>query len=364
MVTETNLWHKYRIMVWTYGIGMTGALLFAALELPLAWLLGALTAVLIWQQGGKQRTATSSRLRDLASVLFGYLLGSSFTREGVLMMGCQLPYMMITTITIIALSIGIGTVTTRIARIDRISGLLGSVPGGLPQMVLLSEEMRVRDVSSVTLLQTVRLLTVIFVVPFLAVHGLGGDAAASEGTLSAGASDWEAGIVLLFSVAVAAGWWGGKWIRLPAATLTGPLLATAMVTITAGIAAPPLPEPLLLFSQLVFGAYLGQGIHLQNLRQTGALILCALLGNLFLLLLVFGVGRLLADWAGFAAGTGFLSAAPGGVVEMGLTAELIGADLATVSSYQLFRLFFIMFAMPPLLRWWIGRRSRPRSNNI
>ncbi|MFP3472832.1 AbrB family transcriptional regulator, partial [Micrococcus sp. SIMBA_144] len=56
--------------------------------------------------------------------------------------------------------------------------------------------------------------------------------------------------------------------------------------------------------------------------------------------------------------TAFLSTAPGGLAEMGVTATIVDADLAMISGYQLFRIFFIMFIALPLLQWWIRRKVR------
>lgn len=42
---------------------------------------------------------------------------------------------------------------------------------------------------------------------------------------------------------------------------------------------------------------------------------------------------------------------------MGLTAAIVNADLAVVSSYQLFRILFILFAVPPFLRWLLVKRK-------
>ncbi|MDO9229797.1 MAG: AbrB family transcriptional regulator [Syntrophales bacterium] len=48
--------------------------------------------------------------------------------------------------------------------------------------------------------------------------------------------------------------------------------------------------------------------------------------------------------------TAFLSTAPGGLTEMGIVALTLGADVAFVLAYQLFRFFCILLAAPFLLR--------------
>ena len=53
--------------------------------------------------------------------------------------------------------------------------------------------------------------------------------------------------------------------------------------------------------------------------------------------------------------TGFLSTAPGGFSEVGVVALALNADVAFIMAYQMFRLFFILLLVPPLLRWRFRR---------
>jgi hypothetical protein len=51
--------------------------------------------------------------------------------------------------------------------------------------------------------------------------------------------------------------------------------------------------------------------------------------------------------------TAFLSAAPGGMAEMGLTALILGGDVSVVAGYHMFRLLFILLVLPYFLRYWL-----------
>lgn len=52
-----------------------------------------------------------------------------------------------------------------------------------------------------------------------------------------------------------------------------------------------------------------------------------------------------------------LGCVPGGLSQMGITALVVGADISTMTAYQLTRLLFIMLAFPCIAKW-IVRRSR------
>ncbi|MNC58214.1 putative ammonia monooxygenase [compost metagenome] len=59
--------------------------------------------------------------------------------------------------------------------------------------------------------------------------------------------------------------------------------------------------------------------------------------------------------------TALLSLAPGGMDQMSLIAHEVGADLPTVAGYQLFRTFFIFFAVPPLFKLIFRERKSQAS---
>ncbi|MGG1600710.1 AbrB family transcriptional regulator, partial [Paenibacillus naphthalenovorans] len=56
--------------------------------------------------------------------------------------------------------------------------------------------------------------------------------------------------------------------------------------------------------------------------------------------------------------TAFLSTSPGGMTEMGVTAAAVKGDVSIVVAYQMFRILFILFIVPYLLRWGFRRHVR------
>src|SRR5690625_2058164 len=71
------------------------------------------------------------------------------------------------------------------------------------------------------------------------------------------------------------------------------------------------------------------------------------------LMLLFGsiiLSMLLTKLQPISKATGLLCLAPDGMDQMGIIAHEIGADLSIASGYQLFRTFFIYFALSSLLR--------------
>jgi membrane AbrB-like protein len=138
-------------------------------------------------------------------------------------------------------------------------------------------------------------------------------------------------------------------LKLPIPFLLGPIFATT-ATVLAGCPALPVPGSLMHTAQLFFGVYMGIVLSLESLRRLGKVLPYAVGGAVALVaftnLVAFGLTLVTsADLL-----STFLATAAGGLAEMGVVALALGADVAFVLAYQLFRLFSILLVMPPLLR--------------
>lgn len=98
-----------------------------------------------------------------------------------------------------------------------------------------------------------------------------------------------------------------------------------------------------------------------RLRQLLTLSL-AIGSGVLLIVGAYSLSLLFAYLEQVTAATALLSLAPGGMDQMSLIAQETGANLPTVAGYQLFRTFFIFFAVPPLFKM-IFHRKRPGIGN-
>lgn len=337
---------------------LAGGFFFQLLHLPLPWLLGSLTATLIWNLVTKRKLFWPVEFRNSGLIILGYMLGRSFTIETGLQIIKQLPAMMFATSSTILFSLLVGYITYRRTGISFATGIIGSVPGGLTQMVILSEEIADTDLTVVTFMQTLRLLSTVFIIPFVVIHGLTGDSQQAVTTnipdvyTSAIYAPWT---VLLFSGVVLIAAWVAVRINLPTPYLLGPLLGAAILVLT-GFQAPDTPSFLVFISQICIGTYLGLTINPTSLDNWRKLLPYTLGGCISVVLFSLGVGYLLTRLHSLNLVSVFLGTSPGGMGEMGLTAVLVGADVSLVTAYQMFRLLFILFIMPFLLRWCFGKK--------
>ncbi|NCO69433.1 MAG: AbrB family transcriptional regulator, partial [Acidobacteria bacterium] len=145
----------------------------------------------------------------------------------------------------------------------------------------------------------------------------------------------------------------GAWLAVrlnaPIPFLLGPIFATAAAVLI-GFPAPPVPRPLINTAQLFFGVYLGVAISLESLRRVGKVLPWAIGGSVALVAFTYLLGFGLTFVTPASLLTAFLSTAPGGMTEVGIVALTLGADVAFILAYQLFRLFCILLVAPLLLR--------------
>ena len=342
-------------------IGAVGAVLFSLLHLPLPWMLGALTSVMVSRLVIRRTLAWPSSFRHIALAILGFMLGSSFYSVNLRQMAVQLPYMAATTVFILFVAFAAGYLLYRKLNLSPINAVFGCMPGGLNHIVALSGESKQINLTIVVLMQTIRVLTVTFIVPFIALHTLTG--ASESGNRYSLPDEGPASLFsfLLFAVVAAAGFFVGKRIRLPGSSLTGPLLATSIVVLC-GASPPQVPDAAVLLTQLSIGICLGLQMKPDFLKDMRRLGIYTAASNAIVVLCCLGCAVLLSWVTPIDLTTAFLSTSPGGIAEMGVTAAVAQADLSVVSAYQLFRLFFIFFVVIPAVQWYFSRQEQKKGH--
>jgi membrane AbrB-like protein len=148
--------------------------------------------------------------------------------------------------------------------------------------------------------------------------------------------------VLLFMVVTLGSVYLAVKGKIPTPYLVGPILGCATFVI-AGFTPFSIPEVILIASQLFLGIHVGIMVDPKKLSNWKRFGVGAMTSSVTLLLSTILIAALLVWVYPISLGTAFLSSAPGGVAEMGLTAISIGADLSIVTGFQMFRIFFILF---------------------
>lgn len=351
-----NYWSRLKlksILAAVFFSSGTG-LLFSFLGFPIPWLLGAFVATVFYCTVSGNRDFWPTGLREAGLLVIGYSLGRQVTAETALQILMMLPLMLLVTILMISFSCFVGYVTSRRTGISAASGILGSVPGGAMQMIIMAEDYKDIDQTVVILMQIARIMSTLMIVPFIALYGLScaGLSAGPAAPATAFPIDWA-----IFLPGLVAAFIGAKifrFLKAPLPYFLGAVFGAAVLTIS-GYETWSMPRELLNAAQLVFGIYMGVGINLEGFRRLGKISAYALGGALAMVAFNSFLAYGLTIVTPASLVTTFLGTSPGGIAEMSMTAMVLHADVVTVMSYQIFRLVFIVLVLPPFLRWRLNK---------
>ncbi len=121
--------------------------------------------------------------RNLGLMVAGYGIGRDFTQDTLLQMSQQLAGVFGASLLAIGISLLVAWVTYKHTFANLLSCVMGMLPGGLNQMMLMAAEDPRVDANVVVMQQTIRLFGVVITVPFLVIHLLGATVS-SQGLLT------------------------------------------------------------------------------------------------------------------------------------------------------------------------------------
>ena len=147
--------------------------LFFYLRLPIPFMLGGIIAAagvkfFLWPE-----IHWPARWRNLGLLVAGYGIGRNFTNETLVNLSQQMAGVFSATLIAVGLSLFVAWLTYKHTFANLLSCIMGMLPGGLNQMMLMAEEDPRVDANVVVMEQTTRLFGVVISVPFLVIHFLG-----------------------------------------------------------------------------------------------------------------------------------------------------------------------------------------------
>lgn len=332
-------------------LSLIGGFLFSRLHISIPWMLGPIVFVMLVQFVYKGPLRWSGKLRDIGIVMVATMIGVQFNIELFGMLGSLLFYMLTLNLILIGGSIGIAFCANKWAKIPMKAALLGSIPGGLGQILIFAEEENIKEIGMITYLQVIRLLLVVVLVPFI-VAGQTMGSAPSDANLTVS-------LVLLTGAAWVCGY-AAKRIRMPVAFFIAPIILLITLQLTTPLAMPEVPGIFMITAQLLIGAHIGLMLKPHMVKLPLRVLIAGIASALALIILTFGSSFIMSFAMDTSFATSFLSTAPGGLDQMVLLAEDINADVSLVSMFQTFRLLFIFTLVMPLLKLfyqWRGKKE-------
>ncbi|NVO24317.1 AbrB family transcriptional regulator [Donghicola mangrovi] len=333
----------------TVAIAAIGASVFLTFGLPLPFLFGPMFACL----GAALAGVTLRGFGQIsvgARTILGVAVGASITPA---LFG-QIPGMM-ASVALIPLFIAlIGLVGVpffyRVWKFDLPTAYYAAMPGGLQDMVIFGTEAG-GDPRALSLVHATRVLIIVTVAPVLLTHFYG---ASLHNPVGLPASDVPWQELVLMVLAAIIGWKGAERIGLFGASILGPMIVTAALSLSGFIHVRP-PREAILCAQFLIGTGIGVqfvGVTFAELRKFVAAGV-AYVGLLAVLSEIFAQIVSRNGWG--QPVEALLAFAPGGQAEMTVLAIVSGADLGFVVTHHLLRIILVITGAPLIgtaLRKW------------
>ncbi|SFL16707.1 hypothetical protein SAMN04488036_10615 [Shimia haliotis] len=329
----------------TFAAAMTGALVFWFFDFPLPFLFGPMSFCLLLALFG-QNLAGFGQISVAARTILGVAVGTSLTPDVV----ATIPQMAgsIALVPIyVALIAAIGVpFFQRVGGFDPVTSYYAAMPGGLQDMILFGQEAG-GNARVLSLIHATRVLVIVILAPLILTGVYGASLNNPNGHP---ASELPIGEMALMVAAALLGWKGGERIGLFGASILGPMIVSAALTMGGFLHSRP-PAEAILTAQFFIGAGIGVhyvGVTFRELRQVVAaglafMVVLAILAAAFAeVVTLFGLAPPMEA---------FLAFAPGGQAEMTVLSIIVGADLGFVIAHHLTRIVVVIVGAPIVARW-------------
>jgi len=335
----------------TLGVACVGTAMSYMLGLPLPFLFGPMLGCLIVALMGVRLQGVGYVAKGARTIL-GVAVGASVTPEVI----GRLPEMALSVVFIPLYVIIIALLGVpffrRLFGIDPVTAYYAAMPGGLQDMVIFGQEAG-GDTRILSLIHTTRVLIIVSVAPIVMVHGFGVSLDNPTGDPAASIPATE---LQLMVGAALIGWWGAHKVGLFGASILGPLIATAILSLFNVIHFRP-PTEAILFAQFFIGIGIGVGYVGVTFTEIRRIVLAGVVYVLILASLAALFTELIVLLGAAPAVDGFLAFAPGGQAEMTVLAIVAGADLGYVIIHHLTRILVVITGAPLVARFLRARRS-------
>jgi len=331
------------------AVAAAGAGVFVYAGLPLPLLLGPMLACLAAALTGVKMKGMGT-FGTFMRTFLGVAVGSSITPQVVAQMPTYATTLAFVPVFILVIA-ACGYPLFRYGfGMNHPTAYYGSMPGGLQDMLIFGEEAG-GDARALSLVHATRVLVIVTIAPLLMQWMWGADLSAPPGQRASQIDPVEIGIMVAAGVI---GWQVAERIKLFGASILGPMILTAALSLSGVLTHRP-PAEIIWAAQFFIGIGVGVkyvGITGQELRHfvTAGVVYSAVLA---VISVVFIEAISLLHLA--PPIDTFLSFLPGGQGEMVVIAIITGADLAFVVSHHLLRLILVISLAPLVARYVSGR---------
>jgi membrane AbrB-like protein len=337
------------------ALGLAGGLTFSTLKAPLPWMLGpmvfnTIAAVLRLPIRGPVR------IRPYVVVVIGVLLGAGFTPavfSQVQAWGVSLAFL---AVYLMVSGLIVVPYYRRVAGFDRVTAYFAGMPGGLNEMVVIGRDAGGDD-GKIALAHAARIVIVVALVAvwfrLIAGYDLG-----DRSQFGKSFSDIPWSDLAVLAVCGVAGFFLGRLLKLPAPTLIGPMILSAVAHLT-GLSQNPPPKEVVTLAQLFLGTIIGCRFIGSAARDIGRALLVSLGATLIMLTITILFAFVLHGYFKQPTEQVLLAYSPGGLAEMSLVALAMHTEVAYVAIHHVVRITLVVLCAPLVFR--LMRRGAKRS---
>lgn len=336
----------------TVVVAIVGTLFFYWLELPLPFLFGPMSACLIVALAGGKLVGLGS-ISVAARTILGVAIGASITPQ----VFSQLPQMAASVAFIPLFIVIIAVIGVPFFRnvfgLDPVTSWYSAMPGGLQDMVIFGTEAG-GDPRALSLIHATRVLMVVTVAPIFLKFGFGAEFGNPLGLPAADIPLSELAIMVLAGVG---GWKIWEKAGLFGASIIGPMVATAILSLSGFLHYRP-PAEAIVAAQFLIGIGIGVGYVGVTIAELRKYVFAGVLFVLILAALAAVFSQIVTHLGLANPIEAFLAFAPGGQAEMTVLALLVGADLGFVIVHHLTRVVLVILGAPIAARYYNRSKSK------
>ena len=324
---------------------VAGAFLFIWLNMPLPLLLGPMVGCLLVALFGAP-LQDMGRLSVFMRTFLGVAIGASITPGLVRDLPSYGPSLVLIPVLILVIGAVGYPMFRKVFGFDKATAYYAAMPGGLQDMLIFGEEAG-GNVRAMSLIHATRVLIIVSVAPAVLTLIYGLDLTAPPGA-PATSIPWSQ--LALMLIAAVLGWIGAVKVGLFGASILGPMIVTAILSLAGVITTRP-PAEVIWAAQFFIGLSVGakySGITGKELRHdVGA----GVVFSLILALISFGFIEAVLLHSPAGSLNIILAFLPGGQAEMLVIAIVAGADVAFVVAHHLLRIIVVIMLAPIVCRY-------------
>lgn len=343
-------------------IGFIGGYIANKCKIPAGFMIGSLLMAAIYNICIKD-VYIPTYFKFATQIATGTFLGTNFYKKDLRSLKLVLLPGIFMVLFMIAFSLGMSYIISHFFGMDYVTALFAVSPGGIMDMSLLAFEFKA-NTSQVALLQLIRLISVIIFVPLITkkvyfkfneqkekykekIYAKK-ENIEKEDRKNIKKIEGQINFLKTIVIGIVGGYLGYK-LKIPAGTMSFSMLLVAIFNVRTSKAYMPLS--LRKFIQTIGGTLIGSRVSVSDIMSIKYLIFPIIIIIFGFVLMSVVIGFILYKTTKFSITTALLSAAPGGMSDIALIAQDLGANSNEVAMMQFLRASCIIGIYPLVIKF-------------